>query len=470
VTGTTGPAVDGRLPGSDQSGQVQANSLQLSLLDDCGSVQFGNAAEVSCLPAFFQSLPTLKVRFFMSETIPAPRPRLASLDQFRGYTVAGMLLVNFLGGYAICPRILQHTNDFCSYADTIMPQFLFAAGFAMQLGAARLALADRATRWKRIARRFIGLSLVAIIWYSFGDWDGIWPQLQSEGLMATLAVVTKRTWFQTLLHISVTSLWITPVVGRSIPIRVAWAAGSGLLHIWLSWWFNFDWVNGANGGHSGIDGGPLGFLTWSVTAITGTVACDIVRSGASGIVRRLVIWGVLIAGVAYGLSSLTTLYNIPVREPQGAALPEWYGPTDSKLAIDPVVPSPQRLQSVQWTWPEPPFVAPPGKEVRQWNYWMMSQRAGTLTYCLFAAGISLIVLAFFYWFSDVCGQQVGVFRTFGTNALAAYIFHDIAGWIIDPFVTRDSPATEVLLAFAAFFCLVYGACRILEWKKWYVRM
>ena len=50
--------------------------------------------------------------------------RLTSLDQFRGYTMFGMLLVNFLGGFAICPRILRHTNDYCSYADTIMPQFL----------------------------------------------------------------------------------------------------------------------------------------------------------------------------------------------------------------------------------------------------------------------------------------------------------------------------------------------------------
>ena len=33
---------------------------------------------------------------------PAQR-RLISLDQFRGYTVAGMFLVNFLGSYAACP-------------------------------------------------------------------------------------------------------------------------------------------------------------------------------------------------------------------------------------------------------------------------------------------------------------------------------------------------------------------------------
>ena len=58
--------------------------------------------------------------------------RLQSLDQFRGYTVAGMWLVNFVGGYAAMPQILKHTHDYCSYADTIMPHFLFAAGFALR--------------------------------------------------------------------------------------------------------------------------------------------------------------------------------------------------------------------------------------------------------------------------------------------------------------------------------------------------
>ena len=55
--------------------------------------------------------------------------RIVSLDQFRGYTVAGMFLVNFVGSFAVTPVILTHKNNFCSYADTIMPQFFFAVGF-----------------------------------------------------------------------------------------------------------------------------------------------------------------------------------------------------------------------------------------------------------------------------------------------------------------------------------------------------
>ena len=65
-------------------------------------------------------------------TAPSP-PRLTSLDQFRGYTVLGMVFVNFIGGAEAIHPIFKHHHTYCSYADTIMPQFLFAVGFAMRL-------------------------------------------------------------------------------------------------------------------------------------------------------------------------------------------------------------------------------------------------------------------------------------------------------------------------------------------------
>ena len=56
---------------------------------------------------------------------------------------------------------------------------------------------------------------------------------------------SKRDWFQTLMHIAVTSLWILPVI-RLKPIwRILYMIASALLHLWLSDRFNFYWVNGA---------------------------------------------------------------------------------------------------------------------------------------------------------------------------------------------------------------------------------
>src|SRR5262245_53977597 len=96
-----------------------------------------------------------------------PSSRIVALDQFRGYTVAGMLLVNFLGSFAVCPAILKHHHDHCSYADTIMPQFLFAVGFAFRLTfVRRLQTEGAAVACGRVVRRMLGLLLVAVILYA----------------------------------------------------------------------------------------------------------------------------------------------------------------------------------------------------------------------------------------------------------------------------------------------------------------
>jgi len=171
----------------------------------------------------------------MSSTV-SPKVRLTSLDQFRGYTMFGMLLVNFLGGYAVCPRILKHTHDYCSYADTIMPQFLFAAGFAMRLSLGKRLEAGGKMPWGRAIRRILGLALVAIVWYSFGDWKGIVEDFNKRPFGDVLYQLFKRRYFQTLMHIAVTSLWILPVVTSTWKIRIGYTVFSVVLHFLLSWW------------------------------------------------------------------------------------------------------------------------------------------------------------------------------------------------------------------------------------------
>lgn len=398
------------------------------------------------------------------------RPRLTSLDQFRGYTMLGMLLVNFLGGYAVCPRILKHTHDYCSYADTIMPHFLFAAGFAMRLSLTRRMEAAHGMPWGRVIRRILGLALVAIVWYSFCDLHGLIERLRSQDFGSVLYGLAKRTWFQTLMHIAVTSLWILPVVTASPRVRIAFAAGSGLLHVVLSWWFNFAWVHASP---TGIDGGPLGVLTWAVPAICGTLAYDMVKLDGVAAAPRIARAGLILAGLAWMMSCGTTIYDIHVEPSESAAPADAMQPEPpaEKLASDPVVPSVERWRMARLTLTEPPFVPPPDYAHRQWNYWMMSQRSGNLSYPTFAAGLSLLLYAGFLWACDGRGWTLGIFRTLGTNSLAAYILHDIAGWTVAPWFPEQSPS--VLLTMAGFVCFtasVYVACRLLERRGWYLRV
>ena len=112
----------------------------------------------------------------------APVCWIVSLDQFRGYTVAGMLLVNFVGGYAVVPEIFKHRQTFCSYADTIMPQFFFAVGFAFRLTfLRRLAGGDHWLAIRAVLKRNAGLILLGFVfhhltgkvnsWLSWKKWD-----------------------------------------------------------------------------------------------------------------------------------------------------------------------------------------------------------------------------------------------------------------------------------------------------------
>lgn len=402
--------------------------------------------------------------------------RINSLDQFRGYTVVGMLLVNFLSGMnriSDIPRIFLHSHDYCSYADTIMPQFLFAVGFALRLTIGRrLEAGQVAISNKRMVRRVLGLVLISILIYTRPA--SAWESIQKEGVWVTLYGLFKGRWFQTLLHIAVTSLWILPVIRKSTLVRVSWMLISALLHVGLSYWFNFEWVNASP---NGVDGGPLGFLTWTIPALTGSLTCDfIANSEGFPQLKKLVIWSVLIMGFAWILSCGTRMYDVP--EAQVEPLKE------ERLAIDPVFPTSETWQDhLQKPWPdwlaEPPFIPPPDQDHRKWNYWMMSQRGGTLSYPLFCTGVSLLVYVLFYLACDVGSFRSRFFQAFGVNALAAYVLHTFVGAgmyfgfiglgkLID--IPEKLGTPGVLLCVFIFFTLNYLIVWFMQKKEIYWRV
>lgn len=384
--------------------------------------------------------------------------RLISLDQFRGYTVVGMFLVNYAGRFAAIPPILKHHNDYCSYADTIMPHFLFAVGFAFRLTFERRVQKEGvAAAYSRVVRRLFGLVLVAIVVYSATAPAETWEQLRLLGIRA-LATPLKRDWFQTLMHIAATSLWILPVIRTSAGVRISFALVSAIVHIGLSWWFNFTWCNTPP---NGIDGGPLGFLTWTIPAIAGTLACDLVTS-ANGKSRWTGLLGgaALLMALGWGFSCGTRLYDVPPEQVEAHR--------EIKLAEHPVIPPPE--QHVYRGLAEPPFVPPPDHTLRKWNYWMMSQRAGTLSYLTFCAGLSLAVYALFHLLCDVMRWELYPLKVFGTNALVGYILHNIVANAIHPFVPRDAPGWYVWLSIALFFAIMWIFIRHLEKNNVFLRL
>ncbi len=405
-------------------------------------------------------------------------PRVKSLDQFRGYAVAAMILVNYLGGFACTPRLLRHTNDYCSYADTIMPNFLFAVGFAIAIVWSKTSgtsAAQRAVNMRRITGRLVrrSLALMGVAFLLYFPWQR--NDLASEWMQSHFWYgVFKKDWFQTLTHIACTTLWLLPAMRFGWWVRWSWLIAGMVLHVALSEWFYFHWVHESP---SGIDGGPLGFLTWSVSAWIGVWAGEgflravgnAQSSQREGLPRALfwnwVLVGGLLMMVGWGASCQTRRYDRSLNSDTAVA----------KLADHPVFgrehPRDEPAYSAfQNYFAEPPFVPPPPYEQRAWNYWMMSQRAGSVSYQMFAAGLSLLMFLGTEMVVRSTEIVIGPLRTMGRNALICYAVH---GFVIDGvqrFLERDSPALHVLLGLAVVMLAVYGLAKVLETFRIFVRL
>jgi predicted acyltransferase len=383
--------------------------------------------------------------------------RIVSLDQFRGYTVLGMFLVNFVGSFQVieqtCP-VLKHHNTYCSYADTIMPGFFFCVGFAYRLTLLRRR--EREGTWPAYAHavwRNLGLILLGFVLYHLDGNYATWEALQGLTFWGFLANF-KRSFFQTLVHIGVTSLWVLPVITARPGVRIAYTAFSGLLHVVLSYglnfwpfyiaWSNYEWVN-ANPG--GIDGGPLGFLTWTIPLLVGSLAYDAMAASRDRRpVGRLFVWGVAVMLLGYGFACLNR-----VTPPNAVS---WDDPR-ALLVEPPFV---------------PPAVGPDKQPIYPLNMWTMSQRAGSISYLTFGAGFSLALYALFVLLCDVASVQVGIFRTLGSNALAGYILHGLVADAVKPYVPRDAPGWYVWSAFALYLAITYLFVRHLEKHRLYLKL
>ena len=177
--------------------------------------------------------------------------------------------------------------------------------------------------------------------------------------------------------------------------------------------------------------------------------------------------------LAYGLSCLSTVYDLP---------PD--APTEPRnLAENPVFPSREQLKSPGIRLAELPFIAPPPKNagglqqlqsegkapspgiLRRYNYWRMSKRIVSIPFSMFATGFSMLDLSVFVIVTDAGGITIGVFGTFGTNALAAYFLHHSLDAAVLGIVPKDLPLWLCLVGLAIFYLTTYFFVRFLKKKR-----
>lgn len=96
----------------------------------------------------------------------ATRHHFASLDAFRGLTIAAMILVNHPGDWnAVYGPLLHAQWNGCTFADLVFPFFLFIVGVATSFAFARRREAGGETiqLYRRIARRAVLLVALGLV-------------------------------------------------------------------------------------------------------------------------------------------------------------------------------------------------------------------------------------------------------------------------------------------------------------------
>ncbi|RUL89113.1 heparan-alpha-glucosaminide N-acetyltransferase domain-containing protein [Tautonia sociabilis] len=401
--------------------------------------------------------------------------RIASMDQFRGYTVAGMFVVNFLGGIAAVHSVLKHNDTYFSYADSIMPSFLFACGFSYRLSLLRrIEQMGSAAAYRRVAWRSLGLILVSLVVFGVGGGFDSWSEMTPRGVLRFLAELLKADLWEVLAIIGVCQVLIMPVVARSAGVRFGTMVGLSAAHLGLSYLFNYDFVQGqpnwmdevwGTTGRRAWDGGFFGLLHWSVPMLAGTLAFDVMTAAGrsrGGGAARLVAWGALAMVLAYGLSCLSTLYG-----PEDRRTDERGNPVD--IATSPVVPPLGRLSGREPAelLATPPLVEP---EVIARNYWMMDKRVVTAPFIWFATGFAMALYGLFVVACDLIGLSVGLFRLLGMNPLAAYVIHHAVEQTVRSVVPRDAPLWWALTGLLLFFAITVLFVRFLDRQKIYLRL
>jgi len=138
--------------------------------------------------------------------ISARKPRLSSLDFFRGLTVAGMILVNNPGDWGHIYAPLEHSVwNGCTPTDLVFPFFLFIVGVSIvyAMGNRKTNQADHRALILRAARRALAIYALFVFLNLIQNFDlqhlrilGVLPRIAIVFFICTVIYIKtdRKTW------------------------------------------------------------------------------------------------------------------------------------------------------------------------------------------------------------------------------------------------------------------------------------
>ncbi len=372
------------------------------------------------------------------------RERLASLDIFRGVTVAAMILVNNPGSWDDnYPALLHSVWDGCTFADLIFPSFLFIAGVSISLSrAARLARgATPAELTRHVLRRgaiLLGLGLL-VTWFTGYDWHGgLLDHLKDwrlPGVLQRIAIV------------------YTAAALLDLHAKPWQRAGLGLVLL-LGYW------------------AALTLIPVPDTGATGAAALSVPSATLAAYVdRALFDWGVwgdhlwYLADPPGSWDPEGVLSTVPaiVTGLLGVAAGRWLQrPLTLERRLAGLAAGGAALVALGYLWD---LVLPINKAL-----W-------TSSYVVLSAGYAALALAAFGWVADVRGHTRWAlpFSVFGVNAILAYAGDEIIGSLLYKIGLIPAETGKIDLA-SAFYqmivlprfepktaSLVFALCMVAFW-------
>lgn len=207
------------------------------------------------------------------------KPRIISLDMFRGFAIFGMILVNYLGHFESMPNTFRHPRYGMTFANAIAPYFLFAVGMGLKLSLERRIKKHGSGKayWHAI-KRYLILIIIGIVVYGPDPVMDMWDALVDIGFagLITLPFIVhgKKTRF------------IGAIVLLLIYQVLFTFTGYG------------EWTM-----PNSIDGGPLGPISWASILVFGTIQMDyLIDYNRKKFIRKSLELGIPLMIIGLGLS------------------------------------------------------------------------------------------------------------------------------------------------------------------------